>query len=181
MERYQPRETEPKNQGEIERLAVERLKSLEQEHTEQQENRSEHVEKAREQLKAVEEAPAPAENAPAAEPAHRPVLTKELNYKQTMVSLRHRMKPAARQFSAFIHAPVIEATSEIIGKTVLRPSVSLGATTTAVLIAGVVYFNARHYGFAMKGSEIWIALVVGGLIGLVLEGLVKLIRRRRKP
>ncbi|HUC21009.1 MAG TPA: hypothetical protein VMR98_05985 [Candidatus Polarisedimenticolaceae bacterium] len=176
MERHQPHETEPKSQGDLERLAVERLKNLEHEHTEHQQDRSEHVEKAREQLKAAEEARPPAETAPA-EPADRPVLTKEVNYRQTMVSLRHRMKPAARQFSKIIHIPAVEAASEIVGKTVLRPSVTLGATTTAVLLAGVVYFSARYYGFVMKGSEIWIALILGGIIGVTLEGLYKFFRR----
>jgi hypothetical protein len=180
MERYQPQEREPKSQGELEKLAVERLKGLEQEHQEQHENRHEQLEKAREQLRMAEEARPPAETSPKAEPtSHRPVLTKAINYRQTMVSLRHRMKPAQRQFSVIIHNPAIEAVSEVVGKTVLRPSVSLGATTTAVLFAGTVYFSARHYGFVMKGSEVWIALVIGGIVGLVVEGGYKLLRRSK--
>ena len=181
MERYQPQEREPKSQGELEKLAVERLKNLEQEHGERQENRHEQLEKAREQLKMAEESRPPVETASKAEPdSHRPVITKAINYRQTMVSLRHRMKPAQRQFSTIIHNPAIEAASEFVGKTVLRPSVSLGATTTAVLFAGTVYFSARHYGFVMKGSEIWIALLIGGVLGLIVEGCYKLIRRSRR-
>jgi len=179
MEHQKPHESEPRSQNELEKLAVERLKNIEQEHGEQRQNRSEHIDKAREQLKVAEETRPAAEAPPNAEPVHRPVLTRAINYRQTMVSLRHRMKPAARQFSTIIHNPAVEATSEFVGKTVLRPSVSLGATTTAVLVAGVVYFNARHYGFSMKGSEIWIALLIGGIIGLIIEGLYKLLRRKR--
>ncbi len=180
MEREKHGEPGPKNQAELESAAVERLKNLEQEHRETHEKRTEHVEKAREQIKAAEEARPPAETAPTSEPAHRPVLTKEINYRQTMVSLRHRMKPAARRFSTIIHAPIVETASEVIGKTVLRPSVSLGATTTAVLVAGIVYLNARHYGFELRGSEIWVSLLLGGAIGLIIEGTYKLLRQRRK-
>ncbi len=168
------------NSGEIESAAAERLRSLEREPTEQHHEREKSVEDALEKIKHIEQAKPSQEASHKKEPVHhRPVLTREANYRQTMVSLRHRMKPAAKQFSKIIHTPAVETSSEIIGKTVLRPSVSLGATTTAVLVAGFIYLFARHYGFRMQGSEIWVALLVGGVFGLLIEGIYKTTRRMR--
>jgi len=171
-------ETQPQHTAELERMAAERLRSLERA-GERPETKAAAVEAAREQLQLVEQ-PAATEVAQATEPvAASGVLTKAANYRQTMISLQHRMRPAARSFSQFIHRPSIEAASETLGKTVLRPSVSLGATTAAVLFVGFLYLYARHYGFLLKGSEVWIALLLGGLVGLIIEGLYKSWRRLR--
>lgn len=162
---------------EIQRAAHERLRQL-QPNGERQHNRHEATEAAREQIKKAEHVRPKAEAAPTSEPVHQEILTKASNYRHTMISLRHRMKPGAKAFSSFIHAPSVEAVSEVAGKTVLRPSVSLGATTTAVLFTGFMYFFARYYGYTFHGSEVWISLILGGIIGLVLEGAIKALRRR---
>jgi hypothetical protein len=177
-EREHHGEAQPQHSAELERMAAERLKSLERA-GERPESKEAAIETAREQLQRVER-PAATEVVPTSEPvAPAGVLTKAANYRQTMTSLRHRMKPAARSFSQFIHQPTMEAASEAVGKTVLRPSVSLGATTAAVVFVGFLYFYARHYGFLLKGSEVWIALLVGGLVGLIIEALYKSWRRLR--
>jgi hypothetical protein len=169
------------HQAEIERLASERLKNLEH-GSEQLETKSVSVEKAREQLRQAEQVRPAAEAASTAEPAAAApkVLTKTANFRHTMTSLQHRMKPAARSFSKFIHTPTVESVSEVAGKTVLRPSVTLGATTTAVLVAGFLYFFDRHYGFVLRGSEIWLTLLLGAVVGLIIEGLGRLLRRWRQ-
>lgn len=169
-------ESTPRPSAEIEKAAAERLRQLEKS-PEQRIDKQEQVQAAREQIRTAEQVRPQAEAAAAPEPTYGGVLTRAANYRHTMISLRHRMKPGARAFSKVIHAPVVEATSEVVGKTVLRPSVSLGATTTAVLLTGFVYLYARHYGFLLRGSEIWITLILGGVIGLVIEGIYKSTRR----
>ncbi len=179
-ERLSQVEAQPQHHVEIERAAAERLRQLER-RGEQSENRNEAVESAREQIRQAELVRPAAEAAPAEPaPAAPKILTKAANYRHTMISLRHRMKPAAQTFSKFIHTPAVENTSEFVGKTVLRPSVTLGATTTAVLITGFLYEYARHYGFVLQGSTIWLTLLAGGVIGIALEGLWRLIRRSRQ-
>lgn len=161
--------------GEIELAAAERLRRIEKS-SERNENRNQSVEAAREKI-ARAETPNPYEAALKPEPA--PVLTKAVSYRHTMMSLQNRLRPARRRFSKFIHAPAVEAASEAVGKTILRPSISLGATTTAVLFTGFLYFSARYYGFELRGSEIWISLLLGAVIGLALEFIYKLIKRSR--
>lgn len=164
---------------EIERAAAERLKTIEN-RGERPENKEKSIEKAREMLKHAE-AVQPKHETTTKNEGHstRPLLTPTLNYKHTMRSLQHRMKPATRQFSKFIHSPVVDSASEALGKTVFRPSITLGATTTAVIIGGALYLFARANGFSLSGSEILFALVVGGIFGLIIEGILKSFRRIR--
>lgn len=171
--------TRPRAQAELERMAAERLKKFEHSTPEKAQKRIERAESAREQLRKVEQVRPQAEAAPVAEPTFKGVLTKAANYRHTMISLQHRMKPGARRFSKFIHSAPVDAASEVLGKTVLRPSVSLGATTGAVILVGFLYVYARQQGFLLKGSEIWIALIVGGIAGLLLEGMSKGVKRLR--
>jgi len=179
MERMSPtsHERQAKPAPELEHVAAERLRSLQDRTEREPGHRNEAVEAAREQLKHAEQAEPQTEAAPAAQPVIHHVLTKAENYRQTMISLRHRMKPTARAFSNLIHTPAVETASEAIGKTVLRPSVSLGATSTAVLLTGFIYLYARYYGFELRGSEIWLTLIVGAVIGLLGEGVYKTFRR----
>jgi membrane-bound ClpP family serine protease len=176
----QSHESMKQSHGELEKVAAERLKNLEHQGEKSPDKRSE-IKSARERIKHTEVQAPQHEAAPKNEPVdERPLLTKELSYKHTMISLQHRLKPAARRFSKVIHSPAVEATSEVIGKTILRPSVSLGATSCALLVAGSLYLFARYYGFTLRGSEIWIALIVGGFIGLLIEALYKTVRRARR-
>ena len=97
-------------------------------------------------------------------------------YAQTMASIRRHLPTASRAFSKVIHTPMVEKTSEAVGKTVMRPSVTLGATSTALLVGGFTYFLAKHYGYALSGSSILLSLVIGGLVGILIEGIAKLFR-----
>lgn len=167
------------NHGELERMAAERLKHHEHK-AEKAPDRKAEVESARAKLEQVEQAAPQQETGRNTESAmHRPVLTRSLSYKHTMISLRHRLKPAQRGFSNVIHSPAVESVSEVAAKTVFRPSVSLGAMTGALLIGGTVYLFARNYGFSLRGSEIIFGLIIGGVLGLLIEGLYKTLFKRR--
>jgi hypothetical protein len=109
---------------------------------------------------------------------HPTSLDKLYSYKQTMQSLQRRLPTFSRSFSKVIHNPVVEKTSEILGATVVRPSVTLGATTTALLVGGITYWTAKTYGFAISGSEMLFALLLGGIIGFVVELAIKAFGRR---
>ena len=161
---------------EIEQAASERLKHLESQHEHSENNQEHSIEKARERLKHVE-APPPQEHQETERPVGSSGLTRRVSYEFTMKSLRHRLSPVSRSFSKVIHQPIIEKTSEVIGKTVLRPSVSIGATTTAFIVGLFLYLTARQYGFELRGSAIWIALLVGGFGGLIVEAIYKCVHR----
>lgn len=151
-----------------------------QEALERPEQRQERLETAREAVqKQPERASTPTEREAApTNPVTR--LDRAMNYKHTIKSLQRQLSPASRTFSKMIHAPVIEKASEVTARTVFRPSVTLGASLVALLVGGITFFTAKNYGFALSGSEFLLSLLVGGVIGVGLEGVGKLLRRRHR-
>ncbi len=111
------------------------------------------------------------------EPNHHR-LSHKAAYKETMASIQRHLPTASRAFSKVIHNPVVDKTSEVVGATVLRPSVTLGATSTALIVGGVTYLVAKHYGYHLTGSVVLLSLLVGGLLGIVIEGISKLFTRK---
>lgn len=105
-------------------------------------------------------------------------LNRRQAYTETMASLQRHLPTLSRGFSKLIHNPVVDKTSEAVGQTVLRPSVTLGATSTALIVGGITYLISKHYGYHLSGSVILLSLVLGGIIGLLFEGIAKLFRRK---
>lgn len=171
-------ETHRANQ-ELEAAAQERLEHLRQ-RTEQgaADRPDQRAEAAREAIKKHESQPEPT-HTEHSEPQSRPaaLLSHVQNYKQTLRSLQSQLPAGARRFSQVIHTPSVERVSEVLDQTIFRPSVSLGATTTAFIVGFFFYVSARHYGFRLSGSEILVSLVVGAIIGLAAEAAATLFRR----
>ena len=141
-------------------------------------SRAKNVEEARakvEQKGSAEQHEPAKENQP-----KRPLsgLDRKQAYAQTMATLQRQLPTVSRAFSKVIHNKAVEQTSEALGKTVMRPSVTLGATSTALLVGAFTYWLAKHYGYAISGSTILLSLLVGGLFGLLVEGVAKLFRRK---
>ncbi|MCL2451637.1 hypothetical protein FWD20_02040 [Candidatus Saccharibacteria bacterium] len=94
---------------------------------------------------------------------------KKVEYKKTLKSIQKNMNPAERAFSKIIHNPVVEATSEVAGKTVARPAALLAGSLAALILTTLVYIIAKYYGYVMSGFE-WIGtFVVGWAIGLIID------------
>lgn len=168
-----------RQQAELEQAAKERLEQLRQGAENAEHDQEKRAEAAREKIELHTADPAPAAEKESAPSRPAALLDPILNYKDTLKSLQSRLKPAGRRFSQVIHQPTVEKVSDALGKTVMRPSVSLGAVATAVIVESFFYFTARHYGYVLSGSEVLLALLVGGLIGLFLEGVLKGARRRK--
>ena len=172
-----------RNQAEIESAAHERLRELAEKSPEQRtENQTERAEQAREVLAQHEDSPSPAEKADRETPNANlaATLDRVLNYKQTMASVQRRLRPASRRFSKVIHNKAVEGTSEALEKTVMRPSVTVGATWTALIVGLIFYLTAHYYGYRLSGFEMLGALVIGGLIGLIIEGLLRPTTRKKR-
>lgn len=137
------------------------------------------ADKAREIISRQEPEPADqAEAQPQAPQRPTPLLDHHLNYAQTLASVQRKLRPASRSFSKVIHAPLVEKTTEAMEATVARPSVLLGSTWTALIIGTIFYLTARHYGYSLSGSELLFSFIVGALLGLVLEGFWRALKRR---
>ncbi len=169
---------------ELDQAAQERLAELAKRSAEKSsEVPDERAEVAREIIKQHEvndQQPEPEETEqPEPRQLHRlPHLDADINYRDTMASIQRKLTPTSRAFSQLIHTPAIEKTSEVLEKTIFRPSVALGATWTALIVGLIFYLTARHYGFPLSGSEMLLALIIGGIFGALLEGFGRLFRKR---
>lgn len=94
---------------------------------------------------------------------------KDAEYKKTLKSIQSEMTPQARTFSKVIHNPAVEKTSEVVGKTIARPTSILSGSLTAFILVTCVYLIANIYGYALSGSETIIAFILGWAIGLIVD------------
>ncbi len=168
-------ESAERNQAELDKLGSERLEQLQDSPESNVENDpSKRAEAAREKINRQEVIPEPV---PAAEIApHNPSIAAHLdrliNYTQTLLSVQRRLNPASRAFSRIIHTPAIEKSSEALETTIMRPSVITGALWAAVIVGAVFYFTARHFGYQTSGSEMLAALLMGAIIGFLIEKIL---------
>jgi hypothetical protein len=171
------------DKAELEQARAEQLESLQHKAEASPDDSAERARVARETIHKPEHHPEPtdqAETAPA-EPVHRPLphLDYKLNYTETMASVQRKLTPVSRTFSKVIHVPAIEKASEALESTVARPSLTAGATWTALIMGSLFYFTARHFGYILSGSEITLSFLVGAIIGLALESAWRAAFRRR--
>jgi len=182
IEQHQPAE---RSHAELEHAAQRQLDHLRRHEHTGEVDADTRVEAAREAINRHHEPEPQPEPAPVAErqaspahhvAAHLPNLRQ--NYAHTMTTLQRHLKPTSRRFSRFIHRPAVEKVSESLERTVARPSVTAGATWTALVVGTLFYFTARRYGYALSGSEMILSFAVGAVLGLILEQLWRLFVRR---
>jgi uncharacterized protein (DUF849 family) len=180
--RIENREQQEHNQANLESVRAERIEELRHNPETTPDNAHERAEDARKIINKTEHTPEPVSQTEKEVTASKPnllFLDHKLNYVQTLASVQRRLNPVSRTFSMVIHAPAVEKTSELLEKTIARPSISVSATWTALVIGSIFYFTARHYGYELSGSELSLSFVVGAIIGIVLEGLWRIMQRRR--
>lgn len=90
-------------------------------------------------------------------------------YDRIMSDARGHMTPASKTFSSFIHAPVVEKTSEVVGSTVARPNAILAGSVFAFLLTLAVYLVANYFGYPLSGSEAIAAFIFGWIFGLTFD------------
>lgn len=101
---------------------------------------------------------------------------KDHSFNTIMHHARSQMSKPERTFSKFIHTPVVEKTSEVLGKTVARPSGIAGAGVAACIGLLSVYSVAKFAGFQLSGSEMPLLLGIGFATGLFVEWASKSLR-----
>lgn len=94
---------------------------------------------------------------------------KATSFKKHMKDVQSNLPPVQRTFSKFIHAPVIEKTSEAVGATVARPNALLAGAVVAFLAVLAVYLVAKHFGYVLSGFETIGAFIVGWVLGILYD------------
>lgn len=98
---------------------------------------------------------------------------KEHSFNTIMHHARNQMTKPEQTFSKIIHTPIVEKTSEVVGKTIARPSGIVGAATAAAMGLLSIYSIAKFAGFQLSGSEMPLLLALGFATGLFCEWLFK--------
>ena len=148
------------------------------------ESQAERANDARKETEAVFAKEANKESKPGGEPTAMAIrrVTKqerEASYEATMKHIRKEMSPPARVFSKFIHVPVIEKSSEIIGSSFARPDAILAGSASALILVSLTYVIARTFGYRLSGFETIGAFLLGWIIGLIYD-YVKVMATCRK-
>ena len=90
-------------------------------------------------------------------------------FDRTLTAVRRQLSAPEKQLSKFIHKPVIEKTSDFVGKTIARPSgILLGGIFSFIGSLGV-YLIARHLGGEIRYSIFAVTFIGGYLLGLIVE------------
>lgn len=94
---------------------------------------------------------------------------REASYKHHMKQMQAELKPTQRAFSKFIHNPVVEKTSEVVGSTVARPNAVLAGAVVAFALVLTVYVVSKFYGYTLSGFETIGAFIVGWVLGILYD------------
>jgi len=104
---------------------------------------------------------------------------REASYKHHMKQLQAELTPGQRAFSKFIHAPIVEKTSDAIGNTVARPNAILSGAVVAFILVLGVYLIAKYYGYQLSGFETIGAFIAGWLLGIIYDFLKVMITGKK--
>ncbi len=112
-------------------------------------------------------------------PVHIGARIKGDAYDRQIDYVQQHEKPAERNFSKFIHQPVIEEVSNVAESTIARPLALLYGGLFAVITNLVLLYVCRRYGYEYN-FMIGLAGFAGGfVVGLIIEGAVRLLKPRR--
>ena len=97
---------------------------------------------------------------------------------QTIKRVQKQLPPSERVLSKVIHQPAVNAVSTAAESTVARPSGLMVGGLFSVISSFVVLYICRHYGYEYNFAIGLISFGGGFIIGLLLEGILKLFRRK---
>jgi hypothetical protein len=95
--------------------------------------------------------------------------SREAAFNESMSDIQKRMSAPSKAFSKVLHNPVVEDTSEVVGRTIARPTSILSGSACAFIVLLGVYLLAKHNGFTLSGSEFIGIFVLGWALGLLID------------
>ncbi len=117
------------------------------------------------------------------QPKQHPLLVnkqlKDIAFSRTLTRIRKKLSVQSRIFSKVIHNPVVDKPSEIIGKTIIRPASMLSGAVFAFIGTSTLLWVTRHYGYRYNYLVAILLFIIGALIGVITEGLWRLIKKKR--
>lgn len=103
---------------------------------------------------------------------------KDMAYSRTMVRVRKKLSVPSRALSKAVHSKVLDKPSEVIGKTVARPSSMLGGAIVAAFGTSLLLWITKKYGYEYNYLAILMLFIVGMIAGLAAEVVARRFKRR---
>jgi len=104
---------------------------------------------------------------------------KQHSYVRSLQLVRNKLSGPERALSKIAHNKTIDPVSEVMGKTIARPSGILGGGIAALAGSLFLLYMAKHYGFQYNFFVFFILFTVGFMIGSLVELLVWAIHSRK--
>jgi len=115
-------------------------------------------------------------------PGQHPVLVrkdiKEMQFSRAMTRVRKKLSLPSRTFSKVIHVSTIDKSSEFISKTIARPSGMLAGSLLAFIGTSALLWVTKFNGYEYNYLVVIILFVGGMILGITVEGLWRLLRKR---
>jgi hypothetical protein len=102
---------------------------------------------------------------------------KKQAYNRTLNRVQSHLSKPERSFSKAIHSPVVDSSSNLLGKTIVRPSGVLGGGLAALVGSSYLLYSASHYGHEYNYTVFFLFFATGFFVGILVEALSKLLRR----
>lgn len=103
---------------------------------------------------------------------------KDLAFTRSMTRARKKLSAPSKAFSKIIHSPMIDSSSEFIGKTVARPSSMMGGALFAFMGTSILLWATKHYGYEYNYLLVILLFVGGAIAGILGESLLNLRHKR---
>lgn len=146
---------------------------------EHQQNMAEILAKVHTEAKPGHHVNHPTESVSLKEPQYVSRELKAMAYDRTIRRVRKHLSLPGRVTSKFIHQPIVNAVSEVTGKTVGRPSGLLGGGLVAFIGTSIYYFITRHYDYEYNPTVFLVLLGAGFIVGWILEIFIKTTRKAK--
>ncbi|MDQ5943234.1 MAG: hypothetical protein QG675_2 [Patescibacteria group bacterium] len=102
---------------------------------------------------------------------------KKQAYRKQIKKVQSQLPRGARTFSKIVHNPVIETVSDATAKTIFRPSALIGGSVTGLVFGLVIYLVARYYGYPISTMTLVLLLIVGAILGVIVELIIGMFKK----
>jgi hypothetical protein len=116
------------------------------------------------------------------QPKQHPVIAnkqlKDMAFIRAMTRVRKKLPAPSRAFSKIAHNSAVDRISETTGKTIARPSGLIAGSFIAFVGTSALLWITRYYGYEYNYLVALLLFAGGMMLGLLGEGLYKLIKNR---
>jgi hypothetical protein len=105
---------------------------------------------------------------------------KSQTYNRTLGRIRQQLPASERLMSKVMHQKTVDSVSDIMSKTVARPSGILGGGVLALIGSSIILYMAKKYGFEYNFFVFFTLIACGFVLGILAEMLIRTVNKARR-